>query len=555
MEIKNPLCRICAFFELAPVGFFVLDKLGRIEMVNSAGAELLGAERKSLRNKDFFQFIFSQFEKDFLVYFRNAMETGERWQRVIRLVKKNGGFFDAKLESLAAPDEQGRVSHLHLIVTDTKAGRHDQADARESQANFMALAKNADDGILVAADKETMMYANKRLSEISGYSQAELMKIGIDKLIDPDERRVLSDRYRKRMAGEKVPARYETKMMHKDGRKVPIGVTVSKTTWQGKPAMVVTIRDFSERKQIEEGLRESQNHFKALVEKSKSGILLTAGEDQIVFANKGFAELCGYSLSELLKTSFTKLIDPVERDRVKDIYRGRLEGESEPTHYETIFLHKDGRQVPVYTTASLTFWKGQSAVMGIFRDITQHKRMEAELMDASNELEKRVQERTAELERDHKELVLKMSELEKLNRELAEANKALSRPTPGPGKKRKDEQRRINNLIVDKIMLVAEKLHKDRSFKKSRADIELLMAYAAGLSADSNQKDSILLTLSDAELQVALLIKNGMTSAQIAAQLKMPIGTVKTLRSNIRKKLNIKNPRTNLATYLKSKMS
>ncbi|MGD8763847.1 MAG: PAS domain S-box protein [Desulfobacteraceae bacterium] len=559
MEIENQLCQICSFFELAPVGYFVLDTRGSIKMVNSTGAGLLGAERHWLQNKDFFQFVFPQFEKKFLMLFRKTLDTGERWERVIRLAKHNGGFFDAKLESLAALDDRGRVSHLHLIVTDVESGRHAHADARESEANFKALEKSANDGIFIAVDKGAIVHANQRLSEITGYAVPEIVRIGIHKLIDPEERRVLSDRYRKQMAGEKVPARYETNMVHKDGRKVPIEVTVSKTAWQGKPAMLATIRDITKRKQTEEGLQESQKHFKALVESSKSGIMLAADEGKIVFANTGFAKLCGYPLSELLDTSFTKLVDPAELDRVKGIYRRRLAGVSEPTHYETIFLHKDGRQIPVYTTASLTTWKGQPAVMGIFRDVTHHKRLESELTNSRNKLEQRVQERTAKLERDQKKLELKISELEKLNQELVETNKGLSKPARRParksGKKKKDEQGRISNLIADKIMLLVEKLHKDRSFKKCRADLELLMAYANGLSADSSLKDSIILALSEAELQVALLVKNGLTSAQIAAQLKIPMSTVKTLRTNIRKKLNIKNPRTNLATYLKSKMS
>jgi PAS domain S-box-containing protein len=553
MEIKNPLCQICVFFELAPVGYFVLDKLGSIKMVNSTGAKLLGAERHSLRNKDFFQYVFPQFEEKFLMSFRKAMETGERQQCEIRFVKPNGLFFDAKLESIAALDSRGRDSQLHIIVTDLNTGRHIHAGRHESEANFKALAKNANDGILIVADKRTIVYANKRLSEITGYGKTELVKIGINELIDPDDRKMPADRYRKRMAGEKVPTRHETKMVHKDGRKVPIEVAVSKTAWQGKPAVVATIRDISERKQLEEALHESENHFKALVENSKSGIMLAAGEGQIVFANKGFSEISGYGPSELANMSFTKLVDPAELERVNKIYRKRLTGESEPARYETIFLHKDGRQIPVYATASLTTWQGQPAVMGIFRDVTLHKRMEAELTNARNELEQHMQERT-ELERNQKELLLQKSELEKLNRELVEANAAQSIPAHIPGKKRADEQRRINNLVANKIMPLLGKLHKDKSFKRGRSDLELLMAYANGLSADSSREDSIVFALSEAELQMAVLVKNGLTIKEIARQLTISLDTVKTHRKNIRKKLNIKNPRVNLTSYLKAKM-
>ena len=98
------------------------------------------------------------------------------------------------------------------------------------------------------------------------------------------------------------------------------------------------------------------------------------------------------------------------------------------------------------------------------------------------------------------------------------------------------------------------KLHKDKSIKKGRVDLELLMAYANGLAADSSREDSIVFALSEAELQVAVLVKNGLTIKEIARQLNISLDTVKTHRKNIRKKLNIQNARVNLASYLKAKM-
>jgi DNA-binding NarL/FixJ family response regulator len=129
---------------------------------------------------------------------------------------------------------------------------------------------------------------------------------------------------------------------------------------------------------------------------------------------------------------------------------------------------------------------------------------------------------------------LQKSELEKLNRELVEANAAQSIPAHIPGKKRADEQRRINNLVANKIMPLLGKLHKDKSFKRGRSDLELLMAYANGLSADSSREDSIVFALSEAELQMAVLVKNGLTIKEIARQLTISLDTVKTHRKNIK---------------------
>jgi len=130
----------------------------------------------------------------------------------------------------------------------------------ESNDNFRALAENANDGILVATGEGEHVYANKKASEITGFSIQELLEIRMQSLAHPDELKKLERMLGKRLKEKPVPPGYETAILRKNGKKVPVEVTGAKTYWEGQPTDVVIIRDITDRKHKEE-------EFEVLVEK------------------------------------------------------------------------------------------------------------------------------------------------------------------------------------------------------------------------------------------------------------------------------------------------
>lgn len=129
----------------------------------------------------------------------------------------------------------------------------------ESKDNFRALAENANDGILIAIGGGEHVYANRRASEITGFSIQEILEIRMQDLAHPNELKKLERRLRKRLEGKPVPLCYETAILRKDGKKVPVDVTGAKTYWEGQPADIVIIRDITGRKHNEEELEALAN--------------------------------------------------------------------------------------------------------------------------------------------------------------------------------------------------------------------------------------------------------------------------------------------------------
>jgi len=116
-------------------------------------------------------------------------------------------------------------------------------ELRKSEESFRAVAENAYDGMIIAESMGIHIFANKRASEITGYSVEELLKMRMKELAYPDEIQKLSEILKNRMSGKEVPRQYETAIVHKEGTKVQIEVTGTKTFWHGQIADIVIFHD------------------------------------------------------------------------------------------------------------------------------------------------------------------------------------------------------------------------------------------------------------------------------------------------------------------------
>jgi len=132
---------------------------------------------------------------------------------------------------------------------------------RAAEGNFKALAENANDAILILSQQGQVLYANLHATEISGYSPVDLRRMHFTGFVHPDEIGAVSQRFGERMAGRDAPRCYETCIVSRHGKVIPVEITGARTTWQNEAADVVIIRDISERKEAEERLQIQQQQL------------------------------------------------------------------------------------------------------------------------------------------------------------------------------------------------------------------------------------------------------------------------------------------------------
>jgi len=152
-------------------------------------------------------------------------------------------------------------------------------------------------------------------------------------------------------------------------------------------------RDITERKEMEEKLRqysehleelvqkrteellESEKRYSVLVEEASDGVLILQDE-KIVFSNKKGPEMVGYSGDEIIEFPFENLVDEKYRQPAKERYMRRLRGETVPATIEIEVIAKTGERVPVEIGGTLIHYQGRPADLIIVRDISERKRME-----------------------------------------------------------------------------------------------------------------------------------------------------------------------------------
>ena len=155
--------------------------------------------------------------------------------------------------------------------------------------------------------------------------------------------------------------------------------------------------EVAERKRAEDALRESEAKLRGLVELSPLGIALTDMKGRYVEFNESFRRISGYSEEELKELDYWALTPKkYEAEEAEQLKSLASVGHYGP--YEKEYMCRDGTLVPLCLSGVLiTDRDGKEFIWSIVQDITERKRSEQALHRTRDELEKRVQERTAEL--------------------------------------------------------------------------------------------------------------------------------------------------------------
>ncbi|MBI5612435.1 MAG: PAS domain S-box protein [Gammaproteobacteria bacterium] len=256
--------------------------------------------------------------------------------------------------------------------------RHDEETLRRSEQNLRALAENANDGILVNSGGRHV-FANRRLAELLGYSLEELHATDIEHLVHPDEYPKVAARFRARMAGENVPAQYETVLVAKNGAAIPVELNAAKTVWQGQPAGLVFVRDIRERLQATHALAEQRRTLETLLS-NLTGMVYRCRNDPdwtLEFASDGALALTGHAPREFLdhKLAYGDLIHPDDRDKVWNDVQAAV---AERRPFQLLYrIHAaDGREKWVWEQGRGIFSPGGElvALEGYIADISaQHQ--------------------------------------------------------------------------------------------------------------------------------------------------------------------------------------
>ena len=147
--------------------------------------------------------------------------------------------------------------------------------------------------------------------------------------------------------------------------------------------VMVHAEDISERKRMEEALRESEERYRTAIEQSNDGIALVK-RDRHIFVNQKMVEIFGYDRpEEIIGQPVAMLVHPDDRERVRNLNRQRQKGESVPDKYEVKGQRKNGESIYIEVSAVKTTYQEEAISLVYLRDITDRKRGEEALRTLS----------------------------------------------------------------------------------------------------------------------------------------------------------------------------
>lgn len=179
--------------------------------------------------------------------------------------------------------------------------------------------------------------------------------------------------------------------------------TVKERTRELQTANKKLQRDAAARGLVEEALKRSEERYRTIIENSNDMIWTLDEKGQFVFFNRRAEELSGRSLKEWRGRDFSPLIIPEDLPRVVDVFNGVMEGRRQ--QYEVGVRRPDGSVLALSVNTAPLYTEGKvTGTVSFGRDITEQKRAEEEVKKLNRDLERRIAERTVQLEASNKEL-------------------------------------------------------------------------------------------------------------------------------------------------------
>ncbi|TKB79047.1 MAG: PAS domain S-box protein [Nitrospira sp.] len=248
---------------------------------------------------------------------------------------------------------------------------------------------HAADQIFVIGPDGFFLDVNESACHRLGYTKEELLRMSVMDL-DPDFPPAAWGECWARLtrAGQ---LRLETRHRTKSGEIYPVEVVANYLCHDGQELDYAVVRDITDRRQAETALRESELRYKLLTEATFDGIAI---HDQGIMleVNAGLERMFGYESGELVGRSIFNLIADESRDLV---LANMANGVTGP--YEAMGCRKNGITFPGEVVVRPYRYRGKEVRLVAGRDITERKHLEAERLRHTEELERQVVERTAQI--------------------------------------------------------------------------------------------------------------------------------------------------------------
>lgn len=288
--------------------------------------------------------------------------------------------------------EQTVVERTRELITANEQLRREiterknmEAALRESETRYRSLVDNSLTAVSLVQD-DRILFVNRRLIDVSGYTEEELIGRSPFDLIHPDDHDMVREAAMRRLSGEDPQTHYYYRAVTKEGKTLWVEGFGARIEYQGRPAILVNFIDITGRKFAEQGLRESELRYRALIEEANDIIVtIDVGTGRISSANSFGEKALGYDRNDIVnRKHFGELIHPDDFKEIAGKLRERfLENKRHP-NFPFRLRRADGSYMYAEANGAVIYdSEGEpQSYLAVIRDITERRRAEKALRES-----------------------------------------------------------------------------------------------------------------------------------------------------------------------------
>lgn len=223
--------------------------------------------------------------------------------------RKDGSTFWNKFEITPIKNEFNICTNWVAFERDVTESHFYNQKLLESEFKFKSLVQNSAIGIYIINDKKKIEFTNRRFREILEYDETEIKNLSLEDFVVKEDIEKARKLVEERISGKILDIQYDLNIVAKSGQIKTIETHGSRTIFNGKPAIIGTLSDVTERKKSNEKIRK----FSEAIEQSDASIVITDLLGNIEYVNPAFTKTTGYTTEEvigknprILKTEFNE---------------------------------------------------------------------------------------------------------------------------------------------------------------------------------------------------------------------------------------------------------
>jgi diguanylate cyclase (GGDEF)-like protein/PAS domain S-box-containing protein len=361
-------------------GYYEIDLKGDFTFVSNAICSTLGYSREELIGMSYKKYIPEDQWKTAAGIFNKSFQSGEviKWFPLVN-IRKDGIHLNVEDSIVPLRDKDGKVIGFKGITRDVTQRKLMEDALHKSEEYFKEITENSSDIIIISDKNGNIKYCSRSVERYAGYKPEELIgKSAFNFIYADDLPRAVAD-YNKAIQTKDKAIPNEFRLVHKDGSvRIFEGLGKNLLDNHSVEGFVMNIRDVTERRQMEEAIRASEEKYRTILEEMKEGYFELDTDGTFTFVNEAQCQNMGYSKEELIGMNHRQFQNAESIRETRRIFKETYRTGKTIQLLDVEIIRKDGCKI--YNETSVSPIKGKDGNIigfrGISRDVTERRKME-----------------------------------------------------------------------------------------------------------------------------------------------------------------------------------